>query len=140
MQRDFSQGSRHYDREVLDMQIPAISRRRIAVDFDSTLAVEKWPEVGNWLPGALDALRALSKAFDEVVIFSCRVAGFDRDEETPRDNMDQIRAINNMLWTAGIPGNVYVWNRPWKPQALFYVDDKAIEFKGSWEEVLARVA
>jgi hypothetical protein len=118
----------------------AAMRTRICVDWDSTLAEERWPQVGGWLPGALDALRRLAAEYDEVVIFSCRVACFDRDETTPRDNDDQIRAINNMLWIAGIPGNVYVWNRPFKPPALHYIDDKAIEFRGDWEEVLTRVA
>lgn len=114
--------------------------KRIAVDWDSTLAVEEWPTVGDWLPGAQEALRRLASEYDEVVIFSCRVASFERDEVTPRENWDQLLFITGMLAEANIPKNVKIWTRPFKPPAQFYIDDKAVEFRGDWEEVLTRVA
>jgi hypothetical protein len=120
------------------MQIPPV--KRIAVDFDGTLVEEKWPQLGEWLPGAQEALRRLASEYDEVVIFSCRVATFDIDEVTPRENWDQLFAINKMLAKASIPKNVKIWTRPFKPPARYYIDDRGVEFKGDWEEVLTRVA
>lgn len=114
--------------------------RRIAVDWDGTLVTEEWPEMGEWLPGAVDALKRLAEVYDEVVIFTCRVAPFETDEETPRDNGDQVFAICAMLEKAGIPRNVIVWTRPFKPPAEFYVDDKAVPFHGDWKETLNRIS
>jgi hypothetical protein len=113
--------------------------RRIVVDWDATLAEESWPEIGNWLPGAVDALRALAAEFDEVVIVSCRLAKWEQDEKTPRNNEDQLELIENMLLEAGVPSNVYCWNRDYKPPAVSYIDDKAIRFNGYWGTTISKL-
>lgn len=114
--------------------------RRIAVDWDSTLATEVWPGIGDWLPGAVDALKLLSRLYDEVVIFTLRVAPVDVDEVTPRDPYDQVVAIGKMLTEAGIPLNVYIWDKPYKPPCEFFIDDRNIPFSGDWTNTLAHLA
>lgn len=122
---------------MLDLQVPPM--KRIAVDFDGTLVEEVWPGIGDWLPGAVDGLKRLAEEFDEVVIWTCRTAEVDTDEKTPRDNSDQLDAIWEMLDSAGIPINVRVWTRPYKPPADVYLDNKAIRFNGDWNVALAAV-
>ena len=113
---------------------------RIAVDWDSTLCEEVWPAMGDWLPGAKEALYRLAHTYDEVVIHTLRVAPFEIDEETPRNPSDQYAAIQKKLAEARMPLNVWVWDRPYKPPAEFYVDDRAIRFEGDWDAVLAKIA
>lgn len=118
-----------------------INRRRIAVDWDGTCIVDHtWPEMGDWLPGAKEALYRLAHIYDEVVIHTLRVAPVALDERTYRDPLDQIDAIAVMLEEARMPWNVYVWTKPYKPPAEFYVDDRAIRFEGDWDAVLAKIA
>lgn len=110
---------------------------RVAVDWDGTLTEDdRWPEVGGWLPGAVDALKCLAEVYDEVVIYSCRVADWETDEVTPRNNEDQIELIENMLLDAEIPPNVYVWTRSYKPMAKAYIDNRGVRFNGNWAKTL----
>lgn len=118
-----------------------VNRRRISVDWDGTCIVDHtWPGMGGWLPGAKEALHRLAHIYDEVVIHTLRVAPVNLDERTYRDPLDQIDAIAVMLEEARMPWNVYVWTKPYKPPAEFYVDDRAIRFEGDWDAVLAKIA
>ena len=107
---------------MLDLQVPPMNRN--AVDFDGTLVEEVWPRIGDWLPGAVDGLKRLADEFDEVVIWTCRTAEVDTDEKTPRDNYDQLLGIEMMLVDKEIPENVYIWEKPYKPPADVYLDNK----------------
>jgi hypothetical protein len=113
---------------------------RICVDWDGTLVEDdQWPEQGMWLPGAVHALKKLSTLADEVVIFSCRTANVDTDEISHRDNVDQINSINTMLFIADIPCNVLIWEKPHKPPANLYIDNRGLRFNGDWETTLVAV-
>jgi hypothetical protein len=120
---------------------PGSGERRISVDWDGTCVENKWPEMGDWLPGAREALRQLLDSGFEVVIFSTRLAPCDVDEETPRPAVQagEIRHVRYMLNAAGLQ-DVDIWTKPWKVGARFYVDDKALEFSGDWKRVLVRIA
>ena len=114
--------------------------RRIAVDLDGTLIEDdKWPDMGEWLPGAREALKTLAAEYDEVVILTCRTANRERDEITHRNPEDQISAIEDLLLDAEIPENVYVWTLPFKPNADFYLDNKALRFTGNWGGTLNQI-
>ncbi len=113
---------------------------RVCVDWDGTLVDDnRWPEMGDWLPGAPEAIHALAGRFDEVVIWTCRTAPVDLNEETARDPWPQIRAIHKMLDDIDAPSNVAVWRAPYKPPAAYYIDNRAIRFNGSWSTTLAAV-
>lgn len=117
-----------------------VHRGRIAVDWDGTLIEDnKWPEMGWWLPGARAALHALARMYEEVVIWTLRTAPVDVNEHEPRDPSDQYAAIQHMLYEAGLPGNITVWSKPYKPPAQFYVDNRAIAFKGDWQETMQTI-
>lgn len=113
---------------------------RIVVDWDGTCVENAWPAMGDWLPGARTALRQLLDTGWEVVVYTTRLAPVEVDESTPRPETmaRETLLIREMLDGAGLQG-VAIWNRPWKPGAVVYIDDKAIRYKGSWNSVLTKI-
>jgi len=108
--------------------------KTIAVDLDGTIL-----EYGGWkghsrfgkpLPGAKEALQKLKERGFVIIIW------------TTRDNKEEIARY---LREQGIPFD-YINENPYGPPdgspkiyADYYVDDKAIEFKGDWQEVLKKI-
>lgn len=115
---------------------------RVVVDWDGTCVENVWPKMGDWLPGAREALTELLRQGREVVIFSTRLAPVEFDERTDRPPGEQeaeVAAIRKMLNDAGLR-RVTIWNEPWKPGGMAYIDDKAVRFDGDWPAVIARLA
>ena len=114
------------------------NRPMFAVDWDGTCVDEVWPGMGDWLPGAVDALRTLS-SYGKTVIFSLRCHLYEMDDETPRPRGAsglEMAAIRTMLTEAGLHDiDVYPPNRG-KPPALFYVDDRGLRFEGDWQPII----
>lgn len=119
---------------------------RFVIDWDDTLVEDRYPEQGPWLPGAVEALHELERHGD-IVIFSCRVAGYefpsrrDAERDVPRDPADVERcvdAMRKMLDEVGL-GHVEIWQRPYKPSATIYIDNKGVRFTGDWRETLEDV-
>ena len=114
-------------------------------DWDGTLVSDyHYPEQGEWLPGAVEALRELLK-HGEVLIYTMRVSPYERyydgDERYRRTKEDvdfQLLSIYNMLDAEGLH-EVRVHTTLGKPAATYYIDNQAIEFRGGWGEVLSRV-
>lgn len=118
-----------------------------AVDWDGTLVENAWPLMGEWLPGAVHALKALD-ALGKVVIHSCRVAPWEFDSEgqwriwrDPKDTANSIAEVQEMLAAVGL-GHIEIWTRDFKPPALVYIDDRAVRFtqfengSNNWVEIL----
>ena len=121
-------------------------RARFCVDWDDTLTEDRWPDQGPWLPGAVEALRELERHGD-VVIFSCRVAPyaypskkfwFDDVKRDPEEVAATVAKMQLMLDDVGL-GHIEIWQRPYKPAATVYVDNRAVRFTGNWKEVLEDV-
>lgn len=102
-----------------------IRMKTIAVDFDGVIHrySEGWKDGAIYdapIKGAKEAIEELSKHY-EVVVF------------TARDNLDDVKTwlkLHSIIVSD-------VTNK--KPIASFYIDDRAVEFKGSWDETLALV-
>lgn len=112
----------------------ASGENRVVVDFDGTLVTNAWPEIGEWNPGAIDAVKRILAAGYDVVVFSTRLAPVQLDEITPlsvRDVNLEVAKIRVLLNEAGLNA-VSIWRKPWKPGAVAYIDDKAIHYAGDW--------
>ena len=116
----------------------ADTRAMFVVDWDGTCVEEVWPGMGDWLPGAVEALRAMS-AIGKTVIYSLRCHRYEMDDVTPRPAGApewQESCIRRKLDKAGLHDvQVYPSNRG-KPPGKFYIDDRAIRFDGDWGAVL----
>lgn len=116
----------------------------IAIDFDGTMVTNAWPEVGEWQPGAVDALKAILK-FANIVVHTCRIAPMEPDGYTPRPAYlveAEKQKIREKLDAAGLR-TIQIHDKPYKPSAAAYVDDKAVKYngrKGAWGAMVMRLA
>jgi 8-oxo-dGTP pyrophosphatase MutT (NUDIX family) len=104
----------------------------IAVDFDGTVCEDKYPEVGIFLPGAVETLKALYTAGHDIVLWTCR-----RGKEA--------EAAWKACMDAGIPfsgineGDYCREKHTYKKLfADLYIDDKSLEHYGRkviWDAV-----
>jgi hypothetical protein len=120
----------------------------IAVDWDGTCVEDVYPECGEWLPGAVKALRAFD-SIGTVIIHSVRVAPVApfKDGKVPLPGEEvpipdqaesEYQYIRSMLDKVGL-GHIEIWRRPYKPPADIYIDDRALCFEGDWEDTLREV-
>lgn len=93
---------------------------RICVDFDHTLVHHDKP-----IPGAKEAMQTLRDRGYVIIIYSCNnrdwIERVLRNNEIPYDYIyDSARDIG-------------------KPIATWYVDDRAVGFRGDWNTVLEEI-
>jgi len=118
-----------------------MERASFAVDWDGCCVHEIWPEMGDWLPGAVTALKRLT-ARGKVVIYTLRSHPYEMDEKTPRlakDVFHDLGKIRQMLDLAGLEEvEIYPPDRG-KPPAKVYIDDRAVHFDGDWAKTILEV-
>ena len=114
-----------------------MSKPSIVIDFDGTLVTNAWPQIGEWQPGAVNALQELTK-HAHVIINTCRIAPMQPDGKTwrpPAHVHFEINRIREMLDDQQLY-TVEIWTKAWKPPGVAYVDDRAVRYagrKGSWK-------
>jgi len=116
------------------------ARPMFVVDWDGTCVTEEWPGMGDWLPGAVFALRQLAD-MGTTVIYSVRCSIYDLDAVTPRKpeqimfEMDRVRA---KLDEAGLQDvGIFPPNRG-KPAGKYFIDDRGVRFN-NWSDTMALI-
>lgn len=95
---------------------------RILIDFDNVLAKKVGNKLGMFT-GAKKAVKGFKANGKEIVIFSSRLF---------EDDGNQKSFISRFLKANGIPFDKITAE---KMPADYYIDDKAVSFRGSWEDV-----
>lgn len=117
---------------------------QIVVDWDGTCVEAKWPEMGDWMPGAIDAIKRFHSAGCKVVIFSARLNPYDPWTSMERDKAEvqtHTLAVRRKLDDAGLHF-VDIWTLAGKPGGSVYIDDRAERYNGgakSWDKLVERV-
>lgn len=95
----------------------------IAVDFDKTLSMAKWPEVGEPNVELFEHLINQKASGDRIILWSCRTGEIlDAAVEFCRENGLEFDAVNENL-----PELIEQYgNDCRKISADYYIDDKAI--------------
>lgn len=94
-------------------------KRTIAIDWDGTLVDEN----GEWMPGALNAIRYLNRRDHKLIIHSTRA-----NWESGRRQIERKLASKRLDWIPIVP----------KPEADFYVDNRGLRFR-TWTEVIKEI-
>ena len=128
--------------KVFDQNVPPgfeEELKNIAVDFDGVVHTfdKGWHDgtcYGDPIEGSLEAIKTLAETYN-VIIFSAKVRP-DRPlvmEKTGLQLVDEwLKKHNVRKYVSDITHE--------KPRAEFYIDDKAIEFKDNWKEILERLS
>jgi len=106
-------------------------QKLVAIDFDGTLVVDAFPGIGEFMPGAREALEELSQNF-KITIWTCRSGKYLTEMvEFLDQNKVPYEAVNEQ-----IPGyNDFTNSR--KIFAHIYIDDR--NFPGGfpgWDKVM----
>lgn len=109
----------------------------IAIDFDGTIVTNKFPAIGDPIPGAAENIRYLALDGHYIIINTCR------------SNDDAIAAVN-YLRREGIPFDAINDNHPEhiekygnncrKIYAHCYIDDKQVGGLPEWDVIYAEVS
>ncbi len=97
-----------------------------AVDFDGTLCVDRYPEIGAPRPGVIDFIKSERARGSKLILWTCRIgARLEEAVEWCRGQGLEFDAINDNL-----PENVAQYsNNPRKIYADRYIDDRNYYFE-----------
>lgn len=103
----------------------------IAVDFDGTCVTEKYPEIGDEMPGCVATLKALVERGHKLVLWTCRERGklanavlWFEDREIPLVGINETPVSEDFRPTGGR-----------KVFANIYIDDKAFGGFPGWQKI-----
>lgn len=115
----------------------------IVVDLDGTLVESKWPDLGDWMPGAINAMFAFHQAGYQIIVNSVRLLPFMPDGQ-PRPAHEvafETARVRDKLDRAGLTF-IRIWTGPGKPPGAVYIDDKGERYggrPGSWRAMTEKV-
>lgn len=106
----------------------------IAIDFDGTIVRHEFPEIGEFMPGAAEAIRSLHENY-KIIIWTVRDAGYLKVmKRFLDDNKIPYDAINDVI--VGVSD----FSESRKIYADYYIDDR--NFPGGfpgWDVVMGEL-
>ena len=128
-------------KEVFNQNVPPgfeKELRNIAIDFDGVVHEfdKGWHDgtcYGDPIAGSLEAIKKLSKSWN-ITIFTCKVRP-DRPLVSGKTGLELV-----IEWLKKYEVYQYIQEVTHeKPRAQYYIDDKGLEFKNNWKEILERI-
>jgi hypothetical protein len=119
-------------------------KHTICVDWDGTLVEAKWPAMGDWMPGAIKAMKALHNAGANIIVYSARLNPRDPwsgNERAPGEVFGETQRVRNKLDEAGLHF-VHIYTKTGKPGASVYIDDRGVHYNGrpnAWKAITERL-
>ena len=113
----------------------------ICVDFDGTLVEAKWPDMGDWMPGAVDAMFELHGLGFGLICNSARLNPYNPYSGTLRPDIEvnnDYALMRKKFDDAGLTF-IDIWRGEGKPSCFAYIDDRGIHYTGSpgsWRAVV----
>jgi len=107
----------------------------IICDFDGTIVEFAYPEMGEPKPRVKENLQRLKDMGYEIHIASCRTS--HEVNKYPIDRQVQVRMMEEYLDKHEIPYDRVLNND--KALGVWYIDDRAIAFRGDWDKVVAEI-
>lgn len=110
---------------------------RIAVDLDGTLVESAWPGIGDWRPGAIEALREMQRDGHHVFIFTMRTSEDVNGRYAAALQRQQLEAF---LDEADV--DVPVWDGRGKPRFDLLIDDRAMWIsprRNAWAAMMDKI-
>jgi hydroxymethylpyrimidine pyrophosphatase-like HAD family hydrolase len=117
-----------------------VAPRRIAVDFDETIADTTFPTIHGIKEGAKEALTLFRNLGFKIVVWSCRTCHWDYDvyggdRSTHPLDRDRVKDMIAFLDANGVPYDEIDDGSKGKPGADYYIDDKGIRFENNWQNI-----
>ena len=132
-----------YQTAILHSVAAKKNRKVLLVDLDGTIATDaKYPAIGKPQDGVKEALQKLKEAGYRIRVFTCRTNGEHWDDSSEADNEEYkqtLKDIEDYLDDNDIPyDDVVEWDEG-KPFASWYVDNRALNYDGDWDEVVKSI-
>jgi hypothetical protein len=111
----------------------------LAVDFDGTIARDRYPEIGDPEPGVRKAFKKLREAGYKIMIFTCRLT---KSPDRPAREIDkQEKMIEEWMEKHDIPYDGIERGHNGKPHFFRIIDNKAMHYtaKHDWEVLCKRL-
>ena len=109
-------------------------RHTVILDWDGTMVPAEWPgQPTKFMPGAVEACHALSRAGVRLTVHSARMNPYDpwSGKLLPQGEVARQKAY--IRYTLDSQGLTYIdiWDKPGKPSGSAYVDDKGFRYSGT---------
>lgn len=106
----------------------------IAIDFDGTICQNKYPEIGDPMPLAIESIKELKKRGHDLILWTCRqgeqlynAVKWCKEHGIPFDLVNE-HEPNNLRAFGGVAGN--------KVFADIYIDDRNLGGFPGWERAM----
>tara|TARA_R110002020_G_scaffold265980_3_gene480821 strand:+ start:3140 stop:4147 length:1008 start_codon:yes stop_codon:yes gene_type:complete len=138
---EISQKYEKFDNKLSSKDVPPgmeNQQMNLAIDFDGVIHNfdKGWHDgtcYGDPIEGSLEAIKKLSEKYN-LIIFSAKV----RPDRPLVDNKTGKELVCEWLKKHGVMKYIQEVTHE-KPRAKYYIDDKALEFKDNWFNILERV-